>query len=172
MGELQFDDCWIPEDRRIGPEGAGASIFQSTMVWERSFIFSSHVGAMQRQLDDCIAFAREREVFGQPVSRFQSVSNRIAEMKLRVVTSRLMLHRVAAMMEDGVGDVTSAALTKLHISEAFLASGLDAVRIHGGAGYLGGAQSELDLRDSLGGVIYSGTSDVQREVIARLLECD
>lgn len=169
MGELHFNDCWIPEDRLVGREGAGAAIFQSTMDWERSFIFASHVGSMARQLDECTAFARERVVFGKPIAEHQSVSNRLADMAVRLETSRLMLYRAAALKDAGEKAVRHAAMTKLHISEAFAANSLDAVRIHGGAGYLAGSAPETDLRDALGGVIYSGTSDVQRQIIARLL---
>jgi alkylation response protein AidB-like acyl-CoA dehydrogenase len=170
MGELHFKECWIPEDRRLGAEGAGNSLFQSTMEWERSFIFASHVGSMRRQLEDCVRFARDRKVFDKPITEFQSVSNRLADMALRLETSQLMLYKAAALKEAGQSIVRHAAMTKLHISEAFVASSLDAMRIHGGAGYLAGSSSDLDLRDALGGVIYSGTSDVQRQIISRLLD--
>ncbi|MGF1562569.1 MAG: acyl-CoA dehydrogenase family protein [Geminicoccaceae bacterium] len=169
MGEIHLCDCWVPEDNRLGPEGAGASIFQNTMVWERSFIFASHVGAMRRQLDDCVTYAKRRQVFGRSIDQFQSVSNRLAEMKLRLETSRLLLYQAAWLLDRGEDATMAAALAKLHISESFAASSLDALRIHGGKGYLAGHSAERDLRDALGGVIYSGTSDIQREVIARLL---
>ncbi|MEL6642305.1 MAG: acyl-CoA dehydrogenase family protein [Pseudomonadota bacterium] len=170
MGELHFKDCWIPEDRLLGREGAGASIFQSTMDWERSFIFASHVGSMARQLEECTAFARDRVVFGKPIAEHQSVSNRLADMAVRLETSRLMLYRAAELKDAGETALQHAAMTKLHISEAFAANSLDAMRIHGGAGYLAGSAPETDLRDALGGVIYSGTSDVQRQIIARMLK--
>ncbi len=97
------------------------------------------------------------------------MSNRIADMKLRLETSRLLLYRAAWAMDNGGASATDAALAKLHISEAFVASSLDAMRIHGGKGYLSEAGIERDLRDAAGGVLYSGTSDIQRQVIARLL---
>lgn len=169
FGQLTFNDCWIPENRRLGKEGAGASIFQNTMEWERRFILSSHVGSMARQLDVCVAFARSRSSQGIPIIEHQSVSNRLADMKVRLETSRLLLHHAARLVDIGEFSLMDAAVVKLHLSESFVASSLDAVRIHGGKGYLSEFNIERDLRDAIGGVIYSGTSDIQRQVIARLL---
>ena len=169
MGEIRLNDCWISEDRRLGDEGAGASIFQHSMEWERSFIFASHVGSMARQLDACVAFARRRRVAGQSIDGYQSVSNRLADMRLRLELSRLLLYKTAWLKTRDEPCALDAAMAKLQISEAFLASSLDAVRIHGGAGYVAENGIERDLRDALGGVIYSGTSDIQRQIIASLL---
>lgn len=169
MGDIILKDCFVPEENRLGPEGVGVSVFNHSMDWERSFIFASHVGSMARQLDDCIAFARERNLFGQSIGGFQSVSNRIAEMRLRLETSRLLLYKLAWMKGRGDPAMLEAAMAKLHISEAFAASSIDAMRIHGGRGYLSEYGVERDVRDALGGVIYSGTSDIQRNIIARVL---
>ncbi|MHC4910397.1 MAG: acyl-CoA dehydrogenase family protein, partial [Planctomycetota bacterium] len=169
LGELTFRDCFVPESGRMGPEGAGVSIFNHSMDWERGFIFASHVGSMARQLDDCVAFARERNVFGNPIGKFQSVSNRIAEMRLRVETARLLIYKLAWMKQEDQPAMLEAAMTNLHLSESFAANSLDAIRIHGGRGYLTDFEVERDLRDSVGGVIYSGTSDIQRNIIAQVL---
>jgi hypothetical protein len=90
-------------------------------------------------------------------------------MKLRLETAKLLLYQAAWLKGRGEPALLEAALAKLHLGESFLASSLDAVRIHGGRGYLTQFGIERDLRDSVGGVIYSGTSDIQRQVIARLL---
>ncbi len=169
MGKLHLHDCWVAEDRRLGDEGDGASIFQHSMEWERSFIFASHVGSMARQLDDCVAFARDRRISGRPIDEFQSVSNRLAEMRLRLELSRLLLYKTAWLKSRNEPCALDAAMAKLQISEAFVASSIDAIRIHGGAGYVADRGVERDLRDAVGGVIYSGTSDIQRQIIASLL---
>lgn len=169
MGGFEFRDCEIPEDCLLGSEGAGASIFQHSIMWERCLIFSSHVGALGRQLDKATAFARERAVFGGPIMSHQSVSNRLADMKVRLTTSRLMLYHGASLLAAGKATAGDAAEIKLHISEAIVASSTDAFRIHGGAGYLAGNAVERDLRDGLGGIIYAGTSDIQRQIIASML---
>lgn len=169
LGDLSLRDCWIPEDRVLGDEGSGAALFSHTMEWERSFIFASHVGSMARQLDACTAHAHRRRVFGVPIEQHQSVANRLADMALRLETSRLLLYKAAWLKSRGEPCALEAAMTKLHISEAFVASSLDAIRIHGGAGYLAATGIEHDLRDAVGGIIYSGTSDIQRQIIASLL---
>jgi alkylation response protein AidB-like acyl-CoA dehydrogenase len=168
-GELTLEDCFVPEENRLGPEGAGVSIFTGSMEWERSFIFASHVGAMARQLEKVIAYARERRQFGQPIGNFQSVSNRIADMKVRLETARLHLYKAAWLKELGKPAAMQAAMTKLHISEAYIKSSLDSIKIFGGKGYLTETGIERHLRDATGGVLYTGTSDIQRLVIARLL---
>jgi alkylation response protein AidB-like acyl-CoA dehydrogenase len=169
MGEFTFEDCVVPESCRLGGEGAGMSLFNHTMEWERCLILSSHVGAMARQLDECVAFAKKRTQFGQTLGGFQSVTNRIAEMALRVETCRTLLYKVAWLKHHGKPAALEAAMAKLHFSECFTASSLDAIRTHGARGYLTDFGIERDLRDAVGGVIYAGTSDIQRNLIARLL---
>lgn len=169
-GELHFDDCFVAEDQRLGPEGAGNSIFQYAMEWERLFIFSSHVGNMARQLNACTAHARDRKTFGKPLIEHQTVSKRLAEMRLRLETCRLLLHRGAYLKDIGRSVPQEAAMTKLHISEALTASSIDAMRLFGARGYMGGSDQERDVRDTLGGLIYSGASDIQTQIITRLLD--
>ncbi|MEZ4709415.1 MAG: acyl-CoA dehydrogenase family protein [Caldilineaceae bacterium] len=169
FSELILEDCFVPTANRLGPEGAGVSIFTTAMESERSYIFASQLGAMERQLDECIAYARARQSFGQPIGRFQSVSNRIADMKLRLETCRMLLYKVAWLEQQGKPLLQEAALAKLHLSESFVQSSLDAIRIHGAKGYASEFEVERDLRDSVGGLIYSGTSDIQRNIVARLL---
>lgn len=169
IGSLTFTDCFVPEDNRIGPEGAGVSIAHGSLEVERCLIFAGHLGAMQRQLEASIEFARERKRFGQPVGKFQSVSNRIVEMRLRLETTRLLLYKTAWLMETDQRAGIETALLKLHITESFLASSLDAIRTRGGEGYMTANEVERDLRDAVGGVIYAGTSDLQRNIVARLL---
>lgn len=170
MGEIVLEDCRVADDALLGREGAGGAIFQHAMEWERSFIFAGHVGSMHRQLDDCVAYARDRVVFGAPIDSYQSVSNRLADMKMRLEMAQLLLYKTAWMKAQNMPCAMEAAIAKLHLSEAFVESSLDAVRIHGGKGYLSEVGVERDLRDAVGGVIYSGTSDIQRQVIAKLLK--
>jgi len=169
MGELILDTCCVSMDNRLGPEGAGLSIFNSSMESERSCILASHVGAMERQLEVCVRYARERRQFGQPIGKFQSVANRIADMKLRLETARLMLYKVAWLKKIGKPAIMEAAIAKLYLSECFVQSSQDAIRIHGAFGYMTESEVERDLRDAIGGTLYSGTSDIQRVIIARWL---
>lgn len=169
MAEVILEDCFVPLENRLGREGAGSSIFNDSMEWERSCILGSHVGAMERQLETCVRYARERRQFGQPIGKFQSVANRIADMKVRLETARLILYKIAWLKKSGRSAVMEAALAKLYLSEAFVQSSQDAIRTLGGYGYMSEFEVERDLRDAIGGTLYSGTSDIQRMIIARLL---
>ena len=169
MGELTFEDCFVPEENRLGPEGAGVSLSNHSLEFERCCILASQLGAMERQLETCVSYARRRRQFGQAIGKFQSVSNRIADMKVRLETARLLLYKAGWLKKTGESAMLEAAMCKLYLSECFVASGLDAVRIHGGNGYLTESEVERDLRDAVGGTLYAGTSDIQRTIIARLL---
>ncbi len=169
FGDWHFEDCFVPDANRLGPEGAGVSLSSSFLEWERCAILASQLGAMQRQVDDCVAFARERKQFGKAIGQFQAVSHRIVDMRLRLETSRLLLYKTAWLKQTGQNAMTEAALLKLHLSEAFMASSLDAIRVHGARGYVSEYGIDRDARDAIGGTIYAGTSDIQRNIVARLL---
>ncbi len=169
MAEVILENCEVPEENRLGPEGAGMAAFNCSMEWERSCILASCIGTMQRQLEQCIAYARERRQFGQPIGRFQSVSNRVADMKVRIETGRMLLYKIGCLIKGGKKAHMEAAIAKLHISEAFVQSCLDAVQIHGGYGYTTEFEHERMLRDAIASRIYSGTSEIQRNIIARML---
>lgn len=169
IGDIVLDDCFVPESHRLGAEGAGVAVFNKAMESERSYILAGQIGAMERQLEETIGFVRKRRQFGTPIAKFQSVANRVADMKLRLETSRLVLYKVAWLESQGKPLVLDAALANLHLSETFVESSLDAVRNHGARGYLTEYEVERDLRDSVGGLTYSGTSDIQRNIIARML---
>lgn len=169
IGRFTLRECEVPAASRIGAEGAGAAIFNASQEWERFLILAPQLGAMQRQLETCVRYARDRQAFGQSIGKFQAVSNRIAEMKLRLDTSRLLTYRAAWVKQTGQAAMLEAALANLHVAESDLASSLDAVRIHGGRGYLTEYEVERDLRDAVGSPIYGGTSDIQRNIVSRLL---
>jgi alkylation response protein AidB-like acyl-CoA dehydrogenase len=169
LGELFLSDCRVAADALLGEPGGGMAIFNASMRWERSLILAASVGTMRRQLERCVAYARERVQFRQPIGSFQAISHRLADMRLRLQTSHLMLHRIAALLDADTATDLDAAMTKLHLSEAFVQSSLDALQIHGGAGYVTESGLERDVRDALGSRIYSGTSEMQRNVIARHL---
>lgn len=167
MGEVILDDCAVPARNRLGAEGTGVAVVSHAMLWERGLILAPAVGAMQRQLEGCTAYARERKQFGQPIGSFQLVSSRLVDMRLRLEQARLMLYRMAWLLGRGEPAYDFAALVKLSISEAWVASCQDALQIYGGYGYLTETGVERELRDALAARIYSGTSEIQRRVVAR-----
>ena len=170
LGELVFEDCFVPAENLLGPIGTGAAIFNDSMELERTAILASNLGAMQRQLDDCVRYAKERKQFGKSIGSFQSVSNRIADMDVRLEASRLLLYKAAWLKSRGKPAGRESAIAKLFLSEAFVQSSQDAIRIHGGYGYASESEVERDLRDAIGGTLYSGTSDLQRVIIANQLD--
>jgi alkylation response protein AidB-like acyl-CoA dehydrogenase len=169
MSELILEDCKVPIENRLGKEGNGAAIFDDTAEWERGCILASLLGSMERQLEQCVRFSRERKQFGKSIGKFQSIANKIVDMKVRMETSRLLLYNVAWTKQTRGKATMEAALAKLYISESWVKSCLDAVQIHGGYGYTTEYEVERDLRDSVGSTLYSGTSEIQRNIIARHL---
>jgi alkylation response protein AidB-like acyl-CoA dehydrogenase len=169
MSELFLDGCEVSSEQVLGRPGGGMAVFNSSMEWERGCILASTVGTMQRQVERCVAYARDREQFGQPIGKFQAVSHRIVEMKVRLETARLLLYRLGSLIDGGRATPIDSALTKLYLSECFVQSSLDALQVHGGYGYMKEYDLERDVRDAIGSRIYSGTSEVQRNVIARYL---
>jgi len=169
MAELFLEDCEVPHENMLGCEGQGAAIFNHSMAWERACILGSTVGAMDRQLDSCLNYVKTRHQFGKPIGSFQLVAAKIAEMKVRLETSRLLLYRAAWAHARGDSNALEGAIAKVYISEAAVQSALDAIQLHGGYGYMKELDSERELRDAIGGKLYSGTSEIQRLIIARNL---
>ncbi len=169
MSEVLLDDCRVPASHRLGKEGQGAAIFNHSMGWERSCILASQLGGMEHQLDQALTYAKTREQFGKPIGDFQLVASKLVDMKLRLETSRLLLYRTAWKQTQGEDITADAAMVKLYLSEAAVQSALDAIQIHGGNGYMAEYGVERDLRDAVGGRLYSGTSEIQRLIIARAM---
>jgi L-prolyl-PCP dehydrogenase len=167
MAEVIFDDCRIPVGQRLGREGRGAEVFECSMEWERGCILASCLGVMRRQLDECVAHARSRKQFGKPIGKFQSVANRLVDMRVRLDTCRPLVYRIGALKDSNRDATVQAAVAKLHVSDCFVKSCLDAVQVFGGYGYMTEQQVERDLRDSVGSTLYSGTTEIQRNIIAR-----
>jgi alkylation response protein AidB-like acyl-CoA dehydrogenase len=164
-GALTFKDVEIPASALISKEGAGHAIFTQSIAWERCFIFASHVGAMKRQLDETIAFARDRAPNGTPIIEHQTVANRLADMQIRYETARLMIEKAACEMDAGTLDRMTPPMVKVAVAEALLDNALAAQRIRGAAGYALGATERM-VRDMAGTITLGGTSDVQRLLIS------
>ena len=169
MAQVFFEECRVPVANRLGRDGQGAAIFRSSMEWERGCIFAPCVGAMQRQLEASVEHARTREQFGQPIGKFQAVANRLVDMRMRWETSRWLLYQMAWMKQRDGKAAMESAIAKLHISESWVKNCLDAIQTFGGYGYTTEYELERDLRDAVGGTLYSGTSEIQRNLIARQL---
>lgn len=169
MGEIAFEACRVPVSARLGREGAGALIFNSAMEWERTCIFAAHLGAMKRLFEETVAYAKARKQFGQSISKFESVADKLVDMKIAIEAGELLLYKAAATKDAGQNAILAAAMAKLFVSEAHVKHALAALQIHGGYGYSTEYQIEREVRDAIPGTIYSGTSEMQRKIIARLI---
>ena len=164
---VRFTDCRVPASYLLGSQGQGGAIFQHSMAWERGCLFGVYVGLMERQLEQCVAHARQRRQFGRRIGEFQAVSHRIVDMRQRLESARLLLYRACWRIDRGRDHTTDVALSKLAVSEAAVANSIDAVQIFGAAGYLADHGIERQLRDCVPSTIFSGTSEMQRELVAR-----
>jgi alkylation response protein AidB-like acyl-CoA dehydrogenase len=169
MAELAFTDCEVPVEKLLGKEGDGPAIFTNSMEWERICIMASHLGMMQRLLEISVRYAKDRTQFGEPIGKFNAIADKIAEMDVRLEASRLLLYKAAWLKKMGRHPLREASISKLFVSESTVQTCLDAMQIHGGYGYMTEYQIERELRDALAGKIYSGTSEIQKNIIARLL---
>ncbi|MFC5185557.1 acyl-CoA dehydrogenase family protein [Actinomadura harenae] len=164
-GELELDGCRIPASRRLGAERQGGAVFARTMAWERSLLLAPWLGVLEREIDACVRHCRRRRQFGKHIGHFQSVSNRIVDMRIRWELARMLLYRAAAEL-DGAEPTIFPEAGKLYVSEAAVEIFTSLTQIYGALGYSSDGRTERNLRDAIGMTISSGTSDMQRVVIA------
>jgi alkylation response protein AidB-like acyl-CoA dehydrogenase len=169
MGEVLLHDCRVPAHNRLGVEGSGGTVFNAAMEWERALILAPALGSMRRQLEECITRARTRRQFGKAIGKNQAISNKIVEMHVRLQSTRWLLYHVAALKSAGKRLLSEPSEVKLQVSETWVHNCEDAMQIHGAQGYLTEFGVERELRDALASRIYSGTSEIQKLIIAGFL---
>lgn len=169
VGELLLEDCFVPDDAVLGSVGGGAAVFGTAMEWERSLLVALHVGTIERLLETCIAYTRGRRQFGQVIAKNQAISHRIADMKVQLEAARLLTYRAATRLGRSRAVGLDASMAKLFVSESLVQSALATIQLHGGNGFMSEYEVERALRDAIGSTIYSGTSEMQRNLIARWL---
>ncbi len=168
-GELIFDDCRVPAENMLGPEGEGDKLFLKTLDGGRIGIASMALGLAQAAYEAASAYAKERRQFGRAIGEFQGVAFMIADMAMKIDAARLMTYRAAWLKDCGQPYSTEAAMAKLFASEVARDVTNDAVQVHGGYGYITEYKVERYLRDAKLTEIGEGTSQIQRMVIARNL---
>ncbi|MFB6075194.1 MAG: acyl-CoA dehydrogenase [Haloarculaceae archaeon] len=169
--ELRFESMRVPADRRLGAEGDGFLQALKTLNGGRITIAARSVGIGQAALDAALEYAQEREQFGQPISEFQAIQHKLADMDTKVEAARLLMHRAADLKERGESHVKAAAQAKLYASEVSREVANEGIQIHGGYGYTTDFPVERFYRDAKLNEIYEGTSEVLRNTIAdQLLE--
>jgi len=167
-GELIFRDCHVPPKALIGREGQGAMLFGEAMEWERTLIPACLLGELERIIEEGVKYAKDRQAFGQPIGDFQAVSHKLARMKMNAELGALALYSAAGLKSRRKRAALETSTAKLFISESLKQAALDAVQIRGGYGYMAEYEAERELRDSMASTIYSGTSEMQLNIIARL----
>lgn len=168
-GELFFNNCEVSSDRLLGKEGQGAIIFNESMEWERSLLPAAHLGTLERIFEITLKYAKERNAFGKHIGSYQSVSNKISSMKVNIELGKGILYKCAFLKDSKKRATIDTSICKLFISESLKQACLDAVQIHGGYGFMCEYEIERDLRDSIASTIYSGTSELQHNIISRFI---
>lgn len=170
FGDVVMKDCVVSESMLVGKEGQGMNVFNYTMIHERPLLLAFQVGIMERQLADCIKYVKTRKINKKRLIQHDSVSNRIADMKTRTYISNLILMDCVEALEQNQANVLlKSSMGKLSISEMLCSNCMDAMRNYGTFGYTDGYNVAAQLKDSIGSLFYSGTSDIQRKIISSLL---
>ena len=166
LGELVLDNVYVPKEAVLGGVGGGMTVFSESMEWERVCIGATHVGNMRHILETAIDYAKTRKAYGQQIGKFQAISHKIADMKIHLEAARLLMFQAASRLSRARDNAMNASMTKVFVSENLVKAALDTVQIFGGHGYLAEHEVERVLRDAVGSTLYSGTNEVQRNIIA------
>jgi len=168
--ELSFQDCRVPADALLGTvEGAGFAQMMKGLEVGRIQVAARATGVARAAFDDALRYAQERESFGQPIWKHQSVGNLLADMGTKLAAARGLVMQAAERLDSGQRCDMEAGMAKLFASEAAMEIALDAVRVHGGYGYSTEYDVERYFRDAPLMIVGEGTNEIQRGVIARQL---
>jgi alkylation response protein AidB-like acyl-CoA dehydrogenase len=168
MSEMFFHDVFLNESNVLGGIGGGTSVFNYSMEWERTGMAACHIGTMERLLETTVKYAQTRTSGNEAIGKKQAVAHRIADMKTQLEAGRLLTYKAAAGLNTK-NNASNASIAKLFVSEAYSSIAMDALKTFGGNGYMTSYNIERELRDAIGSTIYSGTSDVQRNIISSWL---
>ena len=166
---LTFTDCRVPECNLVGPRGGGLKQFLIVLDIGRIGVAAMGVGLAQGALDQALAYARERQAFGQPISKFQSIQAKLADLSAEIEACRLLVHKAAWLKDRGLNFTLTAAQAKLKSGRLAVKACDEAVQIHGGYGYIEEYPVCRFYRDAKILTIGEGTDEVQQMVIARQL---
>jgi short-chain 2-methylacyl-CoA dehydrogenase len=166
---LTFTDCQVPEENLLGPRGAGFKQFLHVLDIGRIGVSAMGIGLAQGALDEALAYAKERRAFGQPISKFQAIQAKLADISARLEAARLLTYKAAVLKDLGKNFTLTAAQAKLESGRLAVRASEEAVQIHGGYGYIEEYPVCRFYRDAKILTIGEGTDEVQQMVIARAL---
>jgi alkylation response protein AidB-like acyl-CoA dehydrogenase len=164
-----FEDCYVPDENRLGNEGEGFLQCMQVLDGGRISIAALSVGIAQGAYEAAVKYAKERQQFGRPIAEFQAIQFKLADMATQIEAARLLTMRAAAMKDAGKTTTQGSAMAKLFASEVAVKVSEESVQIHGGYGYTKDYPAEKFWRDSKLCTIGEGTSEIQRVVIAKQL---
>jgi short/branched chain acyl-CoA dehydrogenase len=166
---LSFSDCRVPEANLLGPRGAGFKQFLHILDIGRIGVAAMGVGLAQGALDQALSYAKQRRAFGQPISRFQAIQGKLADMSTEIAAARLLVHKAALEKDAGRNFTLTAAQAKLKTGRLAVRCSEEAVQIHGGYGFIEEYPVCRFYRDAKILTIGEGTDEIQQMVIARAL---
>jgi short-chain 2-methylacyl-CoA dehydrogenase len=166
---LTFTECRVPEENLLGPRGQGFKQFLHILDIGRIGVAAMGVGLAQGALDEALAYAKERRAFGQPISKFQAIQGKLADMSSEIEAARLLVYKAAYLKDEGRNFTLTAAQAKLKTGRLAVRCTEEAVQIHGGYGYIEEYPVCRFYRDAKILTIGEGTDEVQQMVIARAL---
>ncbi len=170
MGNVEFENVEISESQILGKIGAGAMIFSESMNWERILLSAVHVGTMKRILEKSVSYINKRSIDNDTIAKYQTNSHKVAEMHTLIETSRLLVHKASSELDNKVASVSlTASTTKLYVSEALNKVCDLALLIFAANGYTSESSIERYKRDAVAALTYSGTNDIQKNIIAKWL---
>lgn len=164
-----LDDCRVPAENLVGKEGDGFKVAMTALDSGRIGIAAQAIGLAQGALEEAVKYSKIREQFGQPISEFQAIQFKLADMEMMTQAARLLNYSAARKKDLGQRFTHEAAMAKLYASDIVMKVTMEAVQIHGGNGFLKDFPVERMLRDAKVTEIYEGTSEIQRTIIARTL---
>ncbi len=167
--ELLFENCFVPEENRLGDEGKGIRVALEAIDNSRLSVAAQAVGIAQGAFDKALAYAKERQQFGQPIANFQAIQWMLADMATQIDAARLLTYRAAYLHDQGLPFVKEAAMAKVFAPEVAMFVTTKAIQIYGGYGYVKDYPLERYFRDARITGIYEGTDEMQRMTIARNL---
>ena len=166
---IMYTDVKVPKENRIGDEGFGFKFAMKTLAGGRIGIASQALGIAAGAYELAVAYSKEREAFGKPISNHQAIAFKLADMATKVEAARLLVYKAALLKDKGMDYAMSSSMAKVFASEAAMSIAVEAVQVHGGYGYVKEYHVERLMRDAKITQIYEGTSEVQRIVISRTI---
>lgn len=167
---LHFHEVFVPEDDRLGPEGEGWLMLMRMLEFERLCLSAARAGAARAALDDAVRYSKTRHQFGAPIASFQAISHKLADMQMMVEISRVLVDRFARLLEARETTVRDTAILKLYVSEAYKQVADMGLQVLGGHGYTMEYDLQRHFRESRLGTIGAGTSEIQRNIIAKTMD--